>query len=72
MKNSSFHLQWRSFIVSFFFGVFAFIFYVVFANCDRRDKIYSSLFGWVLSMAVWMLLLRFTDFKSLLPPDLAQ
>jgi len=67
MKNSSFHLHWGSFIASFFFGIFAFIFYVVFSNTDRRDKIYSSLFGWFLGTAILMLLLKFTDLKLMLP-----
>jgi uncharacterized BrkB/YihY/UPF0761 family membrane protein len=69
MKNSSFHLHWASFIVSLFFGIFAFIFYVVFATKDRRDKIYSSLFGWFIATAVWLVLLKFTDVRSLLPAD---
>jgi 4-amino-4-deoxy-L-arabinose transferase-like glycosyltransferase len=68
MKNSTFHLHWASFFISLFLGIFAFIFYVVFATGDRRDKIYSSLFGWFLATAVWLLLLRFTDIKSALPP----
>jgi uncharacterized membrane-anchored protein len=61
-----------SFIISFLLGglgIFAFIFYVVFAQKDRRDKIYSSLFGWFVSMAIWMLLWKFTDVKSMLPPE---
>jgi hypothetical protein len=49
--------------------MFAFIFYVVFANTDRRDKIYSSLFGWFLATAVWMLLWKFTDLPSMLPAN---
>jgi uncharacterized BrkB/YihY/UPF0761 family membrane protein len=69
MKNSTFHLHWASFIISLLFGIFAFIFYVVFANKDRRDKIYSSLFGWFLAIAIWMLLWKYTDLKSMLPPD---
>ena len=52
--------------------MFAFIFYVVFSNTDRRDKIYSSLFGWFLATAIWMLLLKFTDLKLMLPPDTFQ
>jgi uncharacterized membrane protein YagU involved in acid resistance len=72
MKNSSFHLYWTSFIVSFFFGIFAFIFYVVFSQTDRRDKIYSSLFGWFLGTAILMLLLKFTDLKSMLPAEILQ
>jgi hypothetical protein len=72
MKNSSFHLNWSSFIVSLFFGIFAFMFYVVFSNTDRRDKIYSSLFGWLLATVIWMLIWRFTDLKSMLPPDMLQ
>jgi hypothetical protein len=75
MKNSTFHLNWGSFIVSFLLGglgIFAFIFYVVFANIDRRDKIYSSLFGWFLSMGVAMLLLKFTNIGSMLPANTFQ
>jgi hypothetical protein len=72
MKNSTFHLHWTSFFVSLFFGIFAFIFYVVFASTDRRDKIYSSLLGWFLDIAVWMLLLKFTDIKTMLPPGTLQ
>jgi hypothetical protein len=72
MKNSNFHLHWRSFIASFFFGIFAFIFYVVFSQTERRDKIYSSLFGWFLGTAILMLLLKFTDLKSMLPSDAFQ
>jgi hypothetical protein len=69
MKNSSFHLHWASFIISFFFGIFAFIFYVVFSQTDRRDKIYSSLFGWFLGLAIGIMLLKFTNITELLPPD---
>jgi len=69
MKNSTFHLHWGSFIVSFFFGIFAFIFYIVFSQTERRDKIYSSLFGWFLGTAILMLLLKFTDFRLMLPGD---
>jgi len=59
MKDSSFHLHWIALIVSFFFGIFAFIGYVVFTRTDRRDKIYSSLLGWVLSMAVGLIILHY-------------
>ena len=52
--------------------MFAFIFYVVFSQTERRDKIYSSLFGWFLSMAVLILLLKFTDLKSMLPTEAFQ
>ena len=69
MKNPTFHLHWISFIVSFFLGIFAFIFYVVFAQVDRRDKIYSSLLGWFLGLAIGMLLWKFTDLKSMLPAE---
>jgi len=72
MKNSSFHLHWSSFIVSFFFGIFAFIFYVVFSQAERRDKIYSSLFGWFLGTAILLLLLKFTDLRSMLPTEAFQ
>lgn len=72
MKKSTFHLHWVSFIVSFFFGTLAFLFYLLFARVDRRDKIYSSLFGWFLSAGLWLLLLRFTNIKSMLPPELFQ
>jgi hypothetical protein len=75
MKNSSFHLNWVSFIISFLlggFGIFAFIFYVVFAQNDRRDKIYSSLFGWFLGMGIGLLLLKFTNISEMLPPDAFQ
>ena len=70
MKNSTFHLHWASFIVSLFFGVAAFIFYLLFARVDRRDKIYSSLLGWFLAAAIWLVLLKFTNVRSVLPPDL--
>jgi cytochrome b561 len=72
MKNSSFHLHWASFIASFFFGIFAFIFYVVFSQTDRRDKIYSSLFGWFLGTAILMLLLKFTNLSSMFPDNAFQ
>jgi len=72
MKNSTFQLHWASFIVSLFFGMAAFIFYFLFAKIDRRDKIYSSLFGWFLAAAVWLILFRFTDIKSLLPSQALQ
>jgi hypothetical protein len=72
MKNSSFHLHWGSFLVSLFFGIFAFIFYVVFSQTDRRDKIYSSLAGWFLGTATLMLLLKFTNISSMLPPEALQ
>jgi len=72
MKNSTFHLHWASFIVSFLFGIFAFIFYLVFSRTDRRDKIYSSLAGWFLGLAVGILLLKFTSIRDMLPPDAFQ
>jgi hypothetical protein len=52
--------------------MFAFIFYVLFSRTDRRDKIYSSLAGWFLATAIWLLLLKFTDVKSILPPEAFQ
>lgn len=73
MKNSSFHLNWVSFIISFLLGglgIFAFIFYVAFAQKDRRDKIYSSLFGWFLSMGIGLLLLKFTNISEMLPGNM--
>jgi hypothetical protein len=72
MKNSSFHLHWTSFFVSLFSGIFGFIFYVVFATSDRRDKIYSSLLGWFSGTAIYMLLLKFTDMKAMLPERMLQ
>lgn len=60
-------MHWSSFILSFLFGIFAFIFYVVFSQTDRRDKIYSSLFGWFLGTLIWMLLWRFTDMRMMMP-----
>jgi len=65
-------LHWASFVVSLFFGMAAFIFYLLFAKLDRRDKIYSSLFGWFLAAAIWLVLLKFTDIKYLLPAKTLQ
>jgi cadmium resistance protein CadD (predicted permease) len=52
--------------------MFAFIFYLLFSRTDRRDKIYSSLFGWFLGLAIGILLLKFTNIKDMLPPEAIQ
>ena len=61
MKNSSFHLKWGSFALGLILGIFGFLF-TLFARIDRRDKIYSSLFGCAISMAINLLLIKYTSF----------
>jgi ABC-type uncharacterized transport system permease subunit len=55
MKNSSFYFHWLSFLLGLFLGIFGF-FIALFSITDRRDKIYSSLFGWFLGTGIVMLL----------------
>ena len=62
MKKSSFYLNWVSFILGFFFGIFGVIL-ALFAQTDRRDKVYSSLLGLGIGLAVSLVLLKYVPLK---------
>lgn len=55
VSNSSFYFKWWPFILGFLFGIFGVVF-SLFAREERRDKIYSALFGLAINMALtfWM------------------
>ena len=57
MKNTKFYFHWMPFILGFVFGVFG-VAVALFARSERRDKIYSSLFGCFLGAAISLLLLK--------------
>jgi hypothetical protein len=57
MKNSSFYFKWWPFILGFLFGIFGVLF-SVFSAEDRRDKIYSALFGLAINMVLTFILLK--------------
>jgi hypothetical protein len=57
MKNSKFYFHWISFILGFVFGIFG-VLLALFARNERRDKIYSSLFGCFIGAAVSLVLLK--------------
>lgn len=59
MKKSSFYLHWLSFVLGFIFGVFG-VFFTLFAQTDRRDKVYSSLLGCGIGIAVTLVLLKYS------------
>jgi hypothetical protein len=58
MKDSSFHIRWRSFALGVVLGIFGFL-YSLFAREEKRDKIYSSLLGCAVSMAINLIILKF-------------
>ena len=58
MNNSSFYFKWKSFLLGFILGIFGVIF-SLFANEERRDKIYSSLIGCCLGVLTTMILLKY-------------
>jgi len=58
MNKSSFYFHWISFILGFFFGIFG-VAFALFAQTDRRDKIYSSLLGCGIGIAISLLLLKY-------------
>ena len=57
MKNTSFYFHWISFVLGFVFGIFGVIF-TLFAQTNRRDKVYSSLLGCFIGAAISLLLLK--------------
>ena len=63
-KTSIFYINWKSFILGLLLGIFGVIF-TLFAKSDRRDKVYSSLFGCALTMAINLLLLKY--YPNILP-----
>jgi hypothetical protein len=52
MKDSSFYLSWTSFLVCVVFGIFGFIYVLITARIDRRDKIFSGLLGCAIGTAI--------------------
>jgi hypothetical protein len=57
-NSSSFHLMWRCVLGGFIFGIFAVIFFL-FAQTDRRDKVYSSLLGSGLNSLLTLVLMKY-------------
>lgn len=58
VKDSSFELRWGYFFLGLVLGVFGLI-AAAFAVQDRRDKVYSTLFGASISLAVNFLLIYY-------------
>jgi purine-cytosine permease-like protein len=65
-RDTSFHIMWGSFLIGFFLGIVG-VAFSLFAVTDRRDKIYSSLFGFGIGTLVTMMLLKYGG-ADLLPP----
>jgi H+/Cl- antiporter ClcA len=59
MKKSSFYFNWVSFVLGLLFGIFGVLF-ALFAQTDKRDKIYSSLLGCGIGAAISLVLLKYT------------
>ena len=57
MKNSKFYFHWIPFLLGFVFGIFG-VLLALFARNERRDKIYSSLFGCFAGAAISLALLK--------------
>lgn len=57
-RDTSFHIVWGSFIIGFLLGIVG-VAFSLFAVSDRRDKIYSSLFGCGIGAVVTLLMLKF-------------
>jgi hypothetical protein len=60
--------MWGSFLLGLLFGIVG-IAFSLFAVTDRRDKIYSSLFGFGIGTFITMLILKFGGADLLLPPE---
>ena len=64
MKDRKFYLNWLSFALGLVLGVFGFA-CTLFARTDRRDKIYSSLLGWFLGVAITLVIWKMTGLPTL-------
>lgn len=58
MKDKSFYFKWPSFLLGFIIG-FIGVIIALFAQEDRRDKIYSSIMGCCLGIIVSMIVLKY-------------
>jgi uncharacterized membrane protein YjjP (DUF1212 family) len=65
MRDTSFQFRWASFLIGFFFGIFGVIF-SLFAQTDRRDKIYSTLLGFGIATIITMFLLKSGYYDTLM------
>jgi uncharacterized membrane protein YjjP (DUF1212 family) len=58
MKDNSFYFKWKSFLLGFFFGIVG-VLITLFAQEERRDKIYSSVIGFFIGIFTAMLMLKY-------------
>ena len=65
-RDTSFHIMWGSFLIGLLLGIVG-VAFSLFAVTDRRDKIYSSFFGFGLGAIITMLILKFGGTDLLLP-----
>jgi H+/Cl- antiporter ClcA len=65
MKNASFYINWWSLVLGFFLGIVGVLF-TLFAKIDRKDKLYSSLLGCAIGMAVNFILFKNGYYNDLL------
>lgn len=65
-RDSSFQIMWGSFLIGFFLGLLG-VAFSLFAVTDRRDKIYSSLFGFGIGTIITMLILKYGGADLMLP-----
>ena len=62
MKDNSFYFKWKHFLLGFVFG-FIGVIISLFAQEERRDKIYSSVIGACLGMFATMLIMKYGNIQ---------
>ena len=58
MKDNSFYFKWKSFLLGFIFGILG-VLITLFAQEERRDKVYSSVIGCCIGIFTTMLMLKY-------------